>query len=99
MAEDDMEPPRRPITERERLEIAKTHRDWISFILLCAVFGVALGVGLASLIVHLDISGIGTMLSHSPHFLGYKLLLAGGLASTFGMVSMGVGIMIRSELF
>jgi hypothetical protein len=89
----------RPVSESERREAARLHRDWLSYILLCAVFGIALGVGLAALLIRLDVSGIGTMLAHSPHQLGYRLLLAGGLASTFGMISMGVGIMIRAMFF
>ncbi len=87
---------RRPITEQERQEASRLHRDWLSYIALCAVFGIALGVGLAALLIRLDVSGIGSMLAHSPHAFGYKLLMAGGLASTFGMVSMGVGIMVRA---
>jgi hypothetical protein len=91
--------PVRPLRESERREIMRVHRDWLSYIALCGAFGIALGVALAALVVRLDISGIGTMLGHSPHALGYKLLLAGGLASTCGMVSMGVGILIRAEYF
>lgn len=88
-----------PIRESERRELERQHRDWLSYIALCAGFGVALGVGLAALLIRLDVSGIGTMLAHSPNETGYRLLLAGGLASTFGMVSMGTGIMIRARFF
>ncbi len=99
MSDDNDRQTGRPVNESERREAARLHRDWLSYILLCAAFGIALGVGLAALLIRLDVSGIGTMLAHSPHEMGYKLLLAGGLASTFGMVSMGTGIMLRAMFF
>lgn len=90
---------RRPMSEAERQEAMRLHWNWLQFIAMCAVFGITLGVAMASVIVHTDISGIGSMLSHSPNAVAYKLLLAGGLSSTFGMVSMGIGIMVRSQYF
>jgi hypothetical protein len=99
MSDDNGRQAGRPLNESERREAARLHRDWLSYIALCGAFGVALGVGLAALLIRLDVSGIGTMLAHSPNETGYRLLLAGGLASTFGMVSMGTGIMIRAMFF
>lgn len=89
---------RRPLSEREKANIREEHKSWLIYIALLALGGITLGVVIAAGVIQLDVNGIGSMLARSPNRVGFTLLFAGGLASTFGMVVMGVGIMIRASL-
>lgn len=86
------------LTDEDRAAIKKQHWDWLQFIALCALGGITIGVIISVLIIHNDINGLGSLLARSPNRLGFTLLMTAGFASTFGMVAMGTGIMIRSSL-
>ena len=88
----------RKLSEHEKAQIREEHKSWLTFIAMLALGGITLGIVLAAMIIQLDVNGIGSMLSRSPNRIGFTLLFAAGLASTFGMVVMGVGIMIRSTM-
>ncbi len=84
------------LSDEDRAKIKKQHWDWLQFIALCALGGITIGVIVSVIIIRMDINGLGSLLARSPNRTGFTLLLTAGFASTFGMVAMGVGIMIRS---
>ncbi len=84
------------MTEAERRRLQEQHWSWLRYIVMCAFFGAALGVITVWLIIYFEIGGLGGMLARSSSRLAVTALLAAGFASTFGMIAMGVGIMIRS---
>ena len=88
---------KRTITDKDRAAVKKQHSDWLKFIALCGLAGITIGALTALLVVRYDINGFGTLLAHSSHRIGFTILLTAGFASTFGMVAMGTGIMIRSQ--
>jgi len=84
------------MTDAERRRLQQQHWSWLRYIMICAFVGAALGVITVWLIIHFEIGGLGSMLARSSSRLGVTALLTAGFASTFGMIAMGVGIMIRS---
>ena len=84
------------MTDAERQLLQQQHWSWLRYIVMCAFVGAALGVITVWLIIHFEIGGLGGMLARSGKRLAVTALLTAGFASTFGMIAMGVGIMIRS---
>ncbi|WP_075997617.1 hypothetical protein [Salaquimonas pukyongi] len=87
---------KRRMSEAEKERLARQHWDWLGFIALCALGGIALGAVSAWAVLRFDINGIGSMIGRSGNWAEYTALLVGGLASTLGMIAMGIGIMVRS---
>ena len=94
--EEGYRPPKHKLSEAEKERLKHQHWDWLSFIALCALGGIATGALVAWAVLRFDINGIGSMIARSGHWMGYTALLVGGFASTFGMITMGIGIMVRS---
>lgn len=88
----------RIITDKERARLHKQHWDWLKFIALCALAGVTIGALVSLWIVQSDLNGLGGLLARSPNRIGFTVLLVAGFASTFGMVAMGIGITVRSQM-
>ncbi len=89
---------KRTITNEERGAINKQHWDWLKLIALCALAGITLGAMIALTVIKLDVNGFGIQLANSLNRIGFSLLLTAGFVSIFGMVAMGTGIMIRSQM-
>ena len=87
---------KRRLSEAERKRLRHQHRDWLGFIALCALGGITMGALAAWAVLRFDINGIGAMIGRSGQWMGYTALLVGGFTSTFGMIAMGIGIMVRS---
>lgn len=87
----------RKLSDREKERIHQEHWSWIWFIALAALAGMTLGVITVVVLLQFDINGLGTMVARSSDRLIVTALLAGGFASTFGMIAMGIAIMIRSS--
>ena len=94
--EEGYQPEKRKLSEAEKERLKLQHWDWIGFIALCALGGIAVGALAAWAVLRFDINGIGSMIARSGYWMGYTALLVGSFASTFGMISMGIGIMVRS---
>lgn len=90
--------PPKKMTDEKRRELEGQHWSWIKYIVICAFVGGAIGVITVWLILFFDIGELGGMVARSSHRLAVTALLAAGFASTFGMIAMGVGIMIRSGM-
>jgi pheromone shutdown protein TraB len=90
--------PHKKMTDERRRELEAQHWSWIKYIVICAFTGGAIGVITVWLILTFDIGELGGMVARSSHRLAVTALLAAGFASTFGMIAMGVGIMIRSNM-
>ncbi len=86
------------ISEKERQRLHKQHWDWLKFIALCALAGITFGALISLWIINSDLNGFGSLLARSANRVGFTILLVAGFASTFGMVAMGVGITIRSQV-
>ena len=86
------------MSEAERKRLQDEHWSWLRFIVLCAFIGGALGVICVWLFLASDIGGLGSMVARSSRRIGVTALLAAGFASTFGMIAMGIGIMVRSDM-
>lgn len=102
MRDDDLEKrykvvPRK-MTDAERERLQRQHWSWIRYIVLCAFVGAATGVITVWLTLTMNVGGLGEMLARSSSRLGVTALLTAGFASTFGMIAMGIGIMIRSGM-
>jgi len=86
------------ISEKERQRLHKQHWDWLKFIALCALAGITFGALISLWIINSDLNGFGSLLARSANRIGFTILLVAGFASTFGMVAMGIGITIRSQM-
>ncbi|MGB7334657.1 MAG: hypothetical protein WBD01_02595 [Salaquimonas sp.] len=89
---------KKKMSAEKRRELEAQHWSWIKFIIVCAFIGGAIGVITVWMILHFNIGDLGGMLARSSHRLAVTALLSAGFASTFGMIAMGVGIMIRSGM-
>lgn len=89
-------PPQRPMSQRERDQIAAQHRSWISMIILQSAVGIVIGTLLALAVMHYDINRIGTMIAASKDGPAYAALFIFGFATLFGMVVSGTAIWLRA---
>lgn len=88
--------PPHTITEEDRKRIRTEHQVWLSYIGTAAIDGALIGLAVGLAIIFIDIHGIGTMLSRSDQQTGYSLLLLAGFSHTFGMVSAGMSIWLKT---
>ena len=84
------------LSEQEKQRLHAQHWRWIKMIIMAAFIGAAIGVLTIWLILHFDMNGLGTLIARSSRRLAVTALLTAGFASTFGMVAMGVAIMVKS---
>ena len=86
----------RKLTDNERAELRNEHWSWLCHIMVGAIDGILIGLGVGIAIIAMDINGIGSMLAASDSRTGFTWLLLAGLAQTFGMVSAGLAVWIRA---
>ena len=93
---DSEKPYQKPLTDLERAVIRGEHFNWLKYIARAALDGMLIGLAVGLAIIFFDINSIGSMLQKSQNQMGYTLMLLGGLAHTFGMVSAGMSIWIKA---
>lgn len=66
----------------------------VRFLGMHAGFGAALGIGVAGLLLWLDVAGIGTLFVGERAQVAITLLFFGSFALTFASVAMGTAVML-----
>ena len=85
------------MTPQHRERLKKQHRDWIIYLILHSMLGILIGAIIGAALIWFNIAGLGQMVQNSSNPMGYALLLISGFAYTFGLLTVGTGVVIRSR--